>query len=82
MGLNSRDSVVVVKEEAVEGCKDSGTFCSCENTNVVFSSEFTCRHRLCIFRDQVIMSFFSCLLMYVLQFHGLVELLPFIYYFC
>ncbi|XP_058184306.1 protein TIFY 6B-like isoform X2 [Rhododendron vialii] len=24
MGLNSRDSVVVVKEEAVEGCKDSG----------------------------------------------------------
>lgn len=26
MGLNFRDSVVVVKEEAVEGCKDSGTF--------------------------------------------------------
>lgn len=24
MGLNSRDSVVVVKEEAIEGCKDSG----------------------------------------------------------
>ena len=26
MGLNSKDSVVVVKEEPVETCKDSGSF--------------------------------------------------------
>lgn len=27
MGLNVKDSVVTVKEEVVEGCKDSGEFC-------------------------------------------------------
>lgn len=26
MGLNSKDAVVVVKEEAVEVCKESGAF--------------------------------------------------------
>lgn len=45
MGLNCRDSVVVVKEEAVEGCKDSGTFYTYVVTIVAKL------HRWGIFRD-------------------------------